>query len=100
MKTIVWTQYFHCVFSDIKTQTFENAFVWTFQTLRNLSQNISVRQKEITQQFFVSIDVESEIKIGKSGASCFLGVSCVHAKNNDLLVKRAMDLWIDPLEGF
>ena len=26
MKTIVWTQYFHCVFSEIKTQTFENAF--------------------------------------------------------------------------
>ena len=27
MKTIVWTQYFHCVFSEKKPQTFENAFV-------------------------------------------------------------------------
>ena len=24
-----WTQDFHCVFSEMKTQTFENAFVWT-----------------------------------------------------------------------
>ena len=29
MKMIVWTQYFHCVFSEMKTRTFENAFVWT-----------------------------------------------------------------------
>ena len=29
MKTIVWTQHFHCVFSEMKTQTFENVFVWT-----------------------------------------------------------------------
>ena len=29
MKTIVWTQYFHGVFSEMKTQTLENAFVWT-----------------------------------------------------------------------
>ena len=27
MKTIVWTQYFHCVFSEMKTQTSENASV-------------------------------------------------------------------------
>ena len=25
----MWTQCFHCVFNEMKTQTFENAFVWT-----------------------------------------------------------------------
>ena len=29
VKTIVWTQYFHYIFSEMKMQTFENAFVWT-----------------------------------------------------------------------
>ena len=29
LKTIAWTQYFHCVFNEMKTQTFENASVWT-----------------------------------------------------------------------
>ena len=29
LKTIVWTQYFHCVFGEMKTQTFANAFVLT-----------------------------------------------------------------------
>ena len=35
-KTIVWTQYFHCVFSDMRTQTFENAFVWFASIVRNI----------------------------------------------------------------
>ena len=29
LKTIVWTQYFHSVFSEMNTQTFENVSVWT-----------------------------------------------------------------------